>query len=76
MAKSVTIDAKTGIAIIGVVGTLLSIMTAGEKIWGDIKKRAISEELLHREVHQLRQIIVEQYPAYTASFNWADDGDK
>ena len=73
MAKSITIDAKTGVALLGIVGTLLSIMTAGEKLWADAKKRAFEEEMIHREVHQLRAIIVSEYPAYTTAFDWTND---
>ncbi len=59
-------------AILGIAVALLTIGGAVGKYWIDTTSAAIENDRLHREVHQLKRVIVSEFPAYTAAMDWDD----
>lgn len=62
--------------ILGVLVALVTILGAVGKVWNDARSdavtAAIENDRLHREVHQLRHILISEFPDYTESIDWSD----
>lgn len=58
--------------VLGVLVALMTLVVGAGKYWSDMKAAAIANDRLHAEVHQLRRIIVSEFPQYTAAIDWSD----
>jgi hypothetical protein len=61
---------------LGLVVTLITILGAVGKVWSDANAHAaaaaVENDRLHRELHQLKRIVISEFPAYTAAIEWDD----
>lgn len=56
--------------LLAVLVSLAALAGAAAKYTGDHAAAAVENDRLHREVHQLKAILVSEFPSYTAAMEW------